>query len=133
VRTTDPVGTALASIAAGATTGAAAIALGTLMVRMTQQAGASDAPETAAAVLSASLIIGITLAAGTGWMLTAAVEDLWRRGVTAAVSVLGASLLAVVTLPLDALVGQPALLVYASLLAVGAVIATRAARRNAAK
>ena len=100
-------------------------------MRWTQEAGAPEAPQTAAIVLTTSLLVGVVLAAGTGWMLTAAVENYWRRGVTAAVSVLGASLLAVVALPLDAFLGPAGLFVYVAVLVVAAVVATLTAVRNA--
>lgn len=133
MRTTDPVGTALASIAAGATTGAAAIALGTLVVRLTQERGTSAPPEDGAAFLGASLFLGIVLAAATGWQLTRAVDDLWRRGVTAAIAVFGASLLAIVAMPVDTVAGWRGLVAYVLVLAAGAVASARTARRNAAR
>jgi hypothetical protein len=134
VRTTDPVGTALASIAASSTTGAAAITLGALIVRHLQAPG-PDAlpPETGGTVVLVSAFVGIVAAAGTGWVLTGAIDDRWRRGVTAAVSVFGAVLASTVALPIDTLLGRNGLFGYFALLVLAAVYAHAVAHRNATK
>ena len=132
--TTDPVGTALASIAAGSTTGAAAIALGALFVRHGQQQGASTPdPATGATVLLGGVFLGVVLAAGTGWALTRAIDDVWRRGVTAAISVFGAVLLSLLALPADMAAGRVGILMYVVALVVASFVAHHTARRNAAQ
>lgn len=126
----DPVGLALASIGAGALTGAAAITAGLIVVRSaftdTGPAGAGGT------VLSTALFLGIVAAAAVGWTLTRPIDDAFRRGVTAAVAVFGGLLLAGLAVPAD-MVGRVAgLAAYLGLLLAADVWAIRRARRAAA-
>lgn len=129
----DPVGTALASIAAGATTGAAIITAGVGALRLAQSR--SDTPlslDTGFAILSVTLLLGIVAAVASGWSLARTIGDTWRRGVIAALSVFGASLLALAATAADLLAGRVGLAAYCTGL-VGATIYARAvARRTAA-
>lgn len=127
--TTDPVGTALWSIGAGSTSGAVAIASAMLVLRTLQaNAPEADGEGTGAAVVLAGLVVGLSLAVAFGWMRSRAIDDLWRRGVISALCVFGASLLSLVAVPVDLLLGRPGLLAYAMLLLVAATIAGRAGR-----
>ena len=131
--TSDPVGTAVASIGAGATSGAAVMTAGVLLVRLLQ----SGDPQNLAAqpgtwILGSSVFLGLVVAAATGWLSTRAIPDPWRRGVTAALCVFGAVLLAVVATVADMIGGAPALSVYAGILAVAAG-ATHGLARGAAR
>ena len=131
--TTDPVGTALAAIGAGATTGAVALTAGVLTVRVLQVQPNGVAEDTAALVLTASLVAGILAAVVSGWGLTRAIDDYWRRGVTAAISVLGMALLAVAATAVDQFGGRTGLAIYLVGLAAASVVAHWTARRNAAR
>jgi hypothetical protein len=128
--TSDPVGTALASLGAAATTGAAIITGGTL-VRSVQATTPStvESQTTGFAILWATLVAGIAAAALTGWYLTAALSDAWRRAVVAILSIFGASLLAGLAMPAHMMGGRPALAVYVVALAAAAVYGSRSARR----
>ncbi len=105
--TSDPVGTALASIGAGASTGAACITVGLIVFRT---AGPAEA------VLPVSLFVGIVVAVATAWMLSRPIADYFRRGLTAAIGAIAALLLAGVAVPADMLGGVFGLSVYLVLL-----------------
>lgn len=132
--TTDPVGTALWSIGAGSTSGAVAITAAMFALRTLQAtAGETDDETAGATVVLIGLVVGLTLAVTIGWMRTRAIDDLWRRGVIGALSLFGASLLSLVTLPVDMLLGRPGLAGYAVLLLIAAAVAGRAGRHAAAR
>ena len=111
----DPVGTALFSIGAGASTGAALMTGGVATLRYLQAAGEPD-PALAFGIITASALCGIVAAAASGWLHTRRIDDRWRRGVTGAVSVFGAVLLAIVATPVDTLAGPTGLVIYVAAL-----------------
>lgn len=126
----DPVGTALASIAAGATTGAAIITAGAIVLRTAQARSAAVLSlDTGFAILSATLILGIVAATASGWLLARTITDTWRRGVIAALSVFGASLLALVAAAADLLAGRVGLAAYGTTLVAATIYARTMARR----
>lgn len=126
----DPVGLALASIGAGAFAGAAAITAGLIVVRSAFVATEPAGP--GATVLSTALFLGIAAAAGTGWLLTRPIDDVFRRGVTAAVAVCGGLLLAGLAVPADMLGRVAGLAIYLALLVAAGGWAIRRARRAGA-
>jgi hypothetical protein len=138
VATRDPVGVALASIAAGACTGAATITLAVLALRTLIPGGAvtdsaGGPPPEAGALLQGAGFLGIAIAAGCGWLLCRPLADPFQRGVAAAVAVFGALLLAVLAVPADAVGRATGLAVYLLVLvAAGSYAATRARRAAAA-
>ncbi len=128
--TRDPVGTALASIGAGATTGAVVLTGGVLVLRSLQAgAGATVAASLGFAVLIAAVLLGMATAVTAGWVRSRPIDDVYRRGVVAALSVFGAALLALVAAPLDMAAGRPGLAGYLGALVLAAIVAHRAARR----
>lgn len=130
MRTQDPVGTALASIGAGATAGAACMTAGVLILRLLQR-GDPDAlsPDTGGLILSISVSAGLLAAIAAGWSLTRAIDDLWRRGVTAGMAVFGTVLLTLPAAPLDAVLGVGGLATYLVVLVAAMLYLTRTARR----
>jgi peptidoglycan/LPS O-acetylase OafA/YrhL len=118
----DRIGIALGALAAGATAGAAVTVLGLVMLR----ANLAESRDSLPLVLFA----GIVSAAALGWSLGRAITDQWRRGVTAALAVFGALMLAGVAAPADMIAGRPGLMVYTAGLAVLAVLAVRDNRRR---
>lgn len=82
-------------------------------------------------IISLALLLGIVAAVATGWLLTRPLDDPWRRGVTAALSVFGTALLSVVTMPIHSVAGSVGLVVYLALLLVAATVTHRAAHRVA--
>ena len=112
--TSDPVGTALASIGAGASTGGAVIAAGLIVLR---GAWGADAPAAPALFLPSVLFVGIVAAVVLGWTLSRPIADYFRRGLTAAIAVGVALLLAGLAAPADLAAGIAGLAVYMLLLA----------------
>jgi len=118
----DLVGVALGAIAAGATAGAFVVATGLAILRHSLDA-----------VLLLLPFTGIVVAAGLAWRLTAPIADWWRRGVTAALAVFGAMMLAALTAPADMIGGRPGLAALGIVLAAGAVAAARFAHRSGSR
>jgi hypothetical protein len=116
---------------AGASTGGAVMTAGVLAVRLAPHASAEEAA-TGAVLVTASLFLGIVAAAASGWIQTRSLDDLWRRGVTAAVSVFGAALLAVGAIPADRGGGTAAVVAYGAGLGVAAITAHLWLARRAA-
>ncbi len=130
--TTDPVGTALASLGAGAATGAAVMTGGALTLRLVQAGGAAPvSTETGALLLGGSALAGLIAAVATGWIRARAIDDTWRRAVTGAVAAFGAVLLALGTTIADMVAGPLGIAGYFALLSAAAAVAHRAARRAA--
>jgi len=119
----DRIGIALGALAAGAAAGGAVILLGLAMFRAALAAGRDSLPLV--------LFAGIVSAATLGWSLSRAIPDAWRRGVTAALAVAGALMLAGLAAPADMLAGRSGLMGYAGVLVVLAVLAVRYNRRQA--
>jgi hypothetical protein len=131
VPTSDPVGTALWSIGAGATTGATVMTVGVLVVRLLQVRDPALSVDVSAQVLTTSVFVGLVAAVATAGLRTRAVPDPWRRGVTAAVAVFGAALVAVVATAADTIAGWQGLAAYLVLLFAAAVFTHRQAARAA--
>ena len=115
----DLIGVALGGLAAGAATGAAVVAAGLALLRHRLDP-----------VLVLLPFAGIVAAATVAWLLAAPITDWWRRGVTAALAVFGAVMLAALTAPADMLGGRWALAVFALVLAGAGVGAARYARQS---
>ncbi len=129
--TSDPVGTALSSIGAGASTGAAVLTAGVLLLRVLQ-AGNPDMPvQQGGAILGTSAILGVVAAAATGWARTRTIPDLWRRGVTSVIAVFGAAILAVFATAADMVGRRVGLGLYLAVLIVAALATHRAAAHTA--
>lgn len=114
----DRVGVALASLAAGAAAGAGVVSAGLVLFRSVLH----DA-------LPLVLFGGILTAAAIGWILSGPIADTWRRGVTAALAVFGAMMLAGLTAPADMVGGRVGVIVYAAAMLLGAGWAGVTARR----
>ena len=125
----DPVVLAVASLGTGATTGASVITAGTIALRSLPMPGQSTGA--GAVVIWITLLAGVAAAAASGWLLTKALGDLWRRGVIGALSVFGSALLAALAMPADMLGGRAGLAIYLTVL-VAAVWYTRGVARRAA-
>jgi hypothetical protein len=128
----DPVGIALSSIGAGATSGAVLMTGGVGLVRYLQAGGAPQ-PGLAFGIFLGTALGGVAAAAAFGWVHTRRIDDRWRRGVTAAVSVLGAVLLAIVAIPVDLVADGAGLGIYVVALAAALSYFHRAAARAGAR
>lgn len=132
--TSDPVGTALASIGVGAAAGAAVITGGALTLRLLQAGTVSTvSDETGPLLLGGSALAGLVTAVATGWLHTRAIDDVWRRAVTGAVSAFGAVLLALGTTVTDLVAGPGGMALYLAALLATAVAAHRAVGRAASR
>ncbi len=124
-RLPDPLGVAMGGIGAGAGLGAAVITAALVVLRRTL----STAPPW---VLPLVLFLGIASAGTAGWRLARSITDAWRHGVTAALGVFAALMLAAVAAPIDALAGRVGLLAYLIFLGLLAAYGARTAKRAAA-
>jgi hypothetical protein len=126
VPTSDPVGTALASLGAGAATGAAVITVGTIVLR----AGwGADAPNSPIWFLPVVLFVGVVAAVVVCWRLSRPIEDYFRRGIAVAIAVFAALLLAGLAAPADIVGGILGLVIYLLLLIGADVLALLKWRR----
>ena len=128
--TEDPVGLALASIAAGATAGASVITAGLFVLRVVQGSigGRGSAEFGEFAVLSVVVAAGLATSALTGFMSSRPIGEVWRRGVVGAIGSFGAILLTAATAPVDFAAGPVGLALYLALLIYGAVTFRRRVR-----
>jgi uncharacterized membrane protein AbrB (regulator of aidB expression) len=127
----DPVLRALGGLATGAAAGAAIITGALLALRTAQRDAASASQDAGFVILSAAVLFGIIAAAATGWILSRGIEELWRRGVTAALAVCGSLMLSLVAMPADWMGGRVGLAVYLATLLAGALYTGAHARRAA--
>ena len=128
--TADPVGTAVSSIGAGATSGAVPMTAGVFALRLLQSGDPSSvSPDLGGAILSVAVSTGLLVAVAIGWLRSRRIDDIWRRGVTAAVSVFGTVILAVLAAPVDTVAGTPGLGAYLAALLIAAIASHRAAGR----
>ncbi|HKI94038.1 MAG TPA: hypothetical protein VJ992_01985 [Gemmatimonadales bacterium] len=123
-RLPDPLGVAMGSIGAGAGLGAAVITAALIVLRRSL----ATAPTW---VLPLVLFLGIASAGVVGWRLARAITDAWRHGVTAALGVFAALMLAAVAAPIDALAGRIGLLAYLVFLGLLATFGARTATHAA--
>lgn len=84
-------------------------------------------------VLTGAIFVGIAAAVIVSYRATGSIADDWRRGVTSAIAVFGAVLLATVSAPVDLAAQTPGLIGYLLLLIGGAVWSARTVRRAAAR
>jgi len=131
VATSDPVGTALASIAAGAASGAVVLTAGVFGLRVLQSGDpAAVSPDVGGLILSATVSAGLLAATLVTWFRSRPVGDTRRRGVAAVVAVFGMVILAALAPLADTVGGIAGLGVYLAALAAAALAAHRAARRT---
>lgn len=128
--TRDPVGTALASIGAGGTTGAAVMTAGVVVLRALQRGRTEEFPQDLGfTILAISLFGGIAAAAAAGWLRALPIDDLWRRGVIAALSVFTSALVALLATGADLLAGLAGLSAYLAALVVASFVLHATARK----
>jgi hypothetical protein len=133
VATSDPVGTALASVAAGAASGAVVLTAGVFALRVLQSGDpAAVSPDLGGLILSAAVSAGLLATALVTWFRSRPVDDIRRRGVAAVVAVFGMVILAALAPLADTVGGIGGLGAYLAVLAAAALAAHRAARRAGA-
>jgi hypothetical protein len=104
---------------------------GVLLVRVLQTGNPDLPADRVGPIIGTSVFLGIIVAAVSGWLRTGAIDDYWRRGVTAGVSVFGAAILAIFATAADLVAGPVGIAVYLLFLIAGAWRTHRAALRAA--
>jgi len=117
-------------MAAGATTGGA-VTTGTALAFRLMEGGNPEAlsPDFRFILVTTGLLLGIGAGTIFAFMLSAPINDLWRRGVTAGIALFGSVLLGAAAAPADALLGPIGLALYAGVL----ILLSRKATLNAVK
>ena len=110
----DLIGVALGALAAGAAAGAGVVTLALIALRDRLQD-----------LLPPIVFAGVVTAALVAWTLARPVTDWWRRGLTAALAVFAALMLAALAAPADMAGGVTGLIAFAILLVVAAGTAAR--------
>jgi hypothetical protein len=108
----DPVGVAVASLAAGATTGASVITACLVLYRFVGSSDAGLSQDQQFLLITAGLAAGVVTAFAAAFALARVIPDVWRRAALAGTSVFAAAFLAVLAAPLDMLAGLAGLAVY---------------------
>ena len=78
-----------AMLKAAAATGAAVVTAGLLLLRTFQRGRVAETQDQGFTLLAATVLIAVTAAAGTGWLLSSGITEAWRRGVIATLAVFG--------------------------------------------
>lgn len=114
--------------------GTACTTTGVLAVRLLQgRDAAAFSTDMGGLILSTVVSVGLLAAVLTGWLTSRAIDDAWRRGVTAALAAFGMVLLSVLATPVDLVAGRGGLAVYLALCIAFAARFVRAARRAGAR
>ena len=130
----DPVALVLRSLAFGAATGLAGLALVTWTVRTLQlgrppaQPPALDSP--AVLILLLGTLAAIVAGGVATWKSLAPIRNPWRQGVLAMIAGVGAFVLSLVTWPIDRAFGRTGLLGLALAAAALALLLGRARARS---
>ncbi len=107
------------------------ITVGLITLRSLQRGGSGGGDtDVQLALLGTMLFAGLATGIATAWMLSRGIPDLWRRGVTSALSVFGATVLAAGAAPMDVLAGRVGLVAYLILLVLATFFSLRLARRT---
>lgn len=123
----DPVGVAVASIAAGATAGASVITACLVIYRSVGGGEGGLSQDQQFLIITAGLVAGVATAFAAAFALARPITDLWRRAALAGTTVFAAAFLAVLAAPLDMIAGLSGLAVYlAALLAASGYAVTKA-------
>jgi hypothetical protein len=130
-RASDPVLRALAGLATGAAAGASVITTGLFALRTFQRGRVAETQDQGFTLLATTVLIATVVAAGTGWLLSSGIAEVWRRGVIATLAVFGTVMLSLVAVPADLLAGRAGLAGYLALLVAGAAWTLVQARRAA--
>ncbi len=127
----DPVGVALGSIGAGASTGAAVITTGVIVYRTLQGTSGTLTVDQQFFIITAGLGAGMIAAMATAFTLCRIITDLWRRGVIVASTVFAATILASLAAPIDIVSGATGLIAYAAILIFAATVLRNKAKASA--
>jgi len=127
----DPLALGLGSLASGVGFGGACLTAAQIIasfLRGDLEPGAFR--ETAADPLLAGLIAAVGVGGACGWYRSAALDNVWQRGVIAVLAAVGAILIGFLAAPVDRFFGILGLIVWLLLNAAFGILATRWAIRG---
>lgn len=124
----DPVVLAIASIATGATASSSIVTTGLLVFRNLTTRHFDSGSEAAFLFLAITILIAVATSVAITWNLTAQLNDIWRRGVSCALSAMGGIFLIALTAPLDGIGGAATLLAYLVVLLLALAYSAQKAR-----
>ena len=127
----DPLALGLGSLASGVGFGGACLTAAQILASILRGDLEPNAfRETAADPLLAGLIAAIGVGGACGWYRSAALDNIWQRGVIAVLAAVGAILIGFLAAPLDRFFGLLGMLVWLLLNVAFGILATRWAMRG---
>jgi hypothetical protein len=117
----DPLALGLGSLAAGVGFGGACLSASQVVTAILRDyVSPNDATDPGSKALAAGLFLAIGVGGGYAWYRSAALENIWQRGVIAVLGAVGALLAGFLAAPIYGLVGLPGLIIWVILdIAVG--------------
>ena len=127
----DPLALGLGSLASGVGFGGACLTAAQILASILRGDVEPNAyRETAADPLLAGLIAAIGVGGACGWYRSAALDNIWQRGVIAVLAAVGAILIGFLAAPLDRFFGLLGMIVWLLLNVAFGILATRWAIRG---
>jgi hypothetical protein len=127
----DPLALGLGSLASGVGFGGACLTAAQILASILRGDLEPNAfRETAADPLLAGLIAAIGVGGACGWYRSAALDNIWQRGVIAVLAAVGAILIGFLAAPLDRFFGLLGMIVWLLLNVAFGILATRWAMRG---
>jgi len=121
----DPLALGMGSLAAGVGFGSACLSASQVVTAMALDYGSTDPNDVGSKALAAGLVLAIGVGGGYAWYRSAALENIWHRGVIAVLAAIGALLAGFLGAPAYHLTHLLGLIVWVILgIAVG-IAATR--------
>jgi hypothetical protein len=132
----DPLAVGLGALACGTGYGGGTIVAALVIVRtLEHHVSVANYEESAADPLLIGTFAGLVVAAGFGWWRSRPLDNIWQRGVIAALAAVGAVIVGFIAWPVDRLLGLTGLVVWgvASLVlgGTGSAWASRGSRADA--
>ena len=127
----DPLALGLGSLASGVAFGGACLTIAQIVASILRgDLEPNVYRETAADPLLAGLIASVGVGGACGWYRSAALDNIWQRGVIAVLAAVGAILIGFLAAPLDRFFGLLGLIVWLLLNVGFGILATRWAIRG---
>jgi hypothetical protein len=127
----DPLALGLGSLASGVAFGGACLTAAQILASVLRGDLEPNAyRDTAADPLLAGLIAAVGVGGACGWYRSAALDNIWQRGVIAVLAAVGAILIGFLAAPLDRFFGILGMIVWLLLNVAFGILATRWAIRG---
>jgi hypothetical protein len=124
--TKDPLALGLGSLAAGVGFGGACLTAAQIVASILRSNLEPAAyRETGADPLLAGLIAAVGVSGALGWYRSAALDNIWQRGVIAVLAAVGGILVGFLAAPLDRFFGALGMIVWLALTVAFGVVSTR--------